>query len=236
LSNLRCDLITIFPEYFSPLELSLIGKARERGLVDISIHNLRDQVAGLHKSVDDTPFGGGPGMVMMAEPWAKAIEQVAVHRADSRPVLVMLTPAGEKFTQKIAEDLSSCDQVIFACGRYEGIDQRVTNYFARDSRYNVKELSIGDYVLNGGEVAAMVILEAVIRLIPGVVGNPLSLVEESHSLPHGSLEYPIYTKPASWRGLDVPEVLLSGNHAQIHSWRMEQARIRSTQIARQTGE
>jgi len=236
LSKMRCDLITIFPEYFSPLELSLVGKAREKGLVDIYVHDLRDQVSGLHRGVDDTPFGGGPGMVMMAEPWARAIEQVAVHGGDTRPVLVMLTPAGEKFTQKIAEDLSTCEQIIFACGRYEGIDQRVTNYFSSDSKFVVRELSIGDYVLNGGEVAAMVILESMIRLIPGVVGNPLSLVEESHSLPDGSLEYPTYTKPASWRGLDVPEVLLSGNHALIHSWRMEQARIRSAGIARQTGE
>jgi tRNA (guanine37-N1)-methyltransferase len=236
MNKLHCDVITIFPEYFLPLDLSLVGKARENGLVDIRIHDLRDQASGVHRSVDDTPYGGGAGMVMTPEPWAKAIEQVSIERDFPSHTLIMLTPAGERFTQKIAEELVHMDHLIFACGRYEGIDQRVTDYFHGVSGFSVREISVGDYVLNGGEVASLVMLEAIIRLIPGVLGNPDSLTEESHSLPDGSVEYPSYTKPANWRGLDVPDVLLSGNHALIHAWRMDAANRRTLGIARQTGE
>jgi len=236
MSKVNCDVITIFPDYFLPLNLSIIGKARDSGLVDIQIHDLRDQASGSHRSVDDTPYGGGPGMVMSPEPWAKAIEQVSGQRDFPLRTLVILTPAGEKFSQTMAQKFSQVDHLIFACGRYEGIDQRVTEYFRYAPGFTVIEVSIGDYVLNGGEVATLVMLESIIRLIPGVLGNPDSLAEESHSLPGGNLEYPTYTKPASWRGLDVPEILLSGNHALIHAWRMEEADRRSQRIALQTGE
>lgn len=236
MSNVKCDVISIFPEYFLPLKLSIIGRARESGILDIQIHDLRDQAIGVHKSVDDTPYGGGAGMVMSPEPWARAIEQVCDQRNIPLRTLVILTPAGEKFTQAMAMEFSQTEHLIFACGRYEGIDQRVTDYYRAQPGFTVREVSIGDYVLNGGEVATLVMLESIARLVPGVLGNPDSLLEESHSLPQGNLEYPTYTKPASWRGLDVPEVLLSGNHSLIHSWRMQEAALRSERISRQTGE
>ena len=226
----KYDVITIFPEYMSALNLSLIGKARETGIVDISVTDLRDFAEGTHKSVDDTPYGGGAGMVMSPTPWGKAIDNLAQKRPATNHELIVLTPAGQKFNQKIAEQLSSKDHLIFACGRYEGIDQRVTDYYSKTEGFSVREISIGDYVLNGGEVAALVILEAVIRLLPGVIGNPDSLVEESHSIHNENenlLEYPNYTKPQEWRGLAVPEILLSGNHAEIAKWRRERAEIRT---------
>jgi len=235
-NKISFDLISIFPDYFAPLKLSLIGKAEENGLVEIKIHDLRDQASGVHKSVDDTPYGGGAGMVMSPEPWGKAIDGVLESSSASEHDLIVLTPAGEKLTQVLAVELSTREHLIFACGRYEGIDHRVTDYYRNVPGVLVRELSIGDYVLGGGEVATLVTMEAVIRLIPGVLGNPDSLVEESHSLPEDVVEYPNYTKPATWRGLSVPEVLLSGNHALIKKWRMEQAQIRTRNLEGQTGE
>ena len=230
MSKVSFDLISIFPDYFAPLKLSLIGKAQENGLVSIAIHDLRDQAEGVHKSVDDTPYGGGAGMVMSPEPWGKAIDKVLENSETGEHDLIILTPAGEKLTQKLAEELSHREHLIFACGRYEGIDYRVTEYYEGVPHVRVRELSIGDYVLGGGEVATLVAMEAIIRLIPGVLGNPDSLVEESHSLPDDVVEYPNFTKPATWRGLAVPEVLLSGNHAVIKSWRAEQARLRTAKL------
>ena len=231
---MRFDLISIFPEYFSPLKLSLIGKAQEKNLVSIAIHDLRDQAQGVHKSVDDTPYGGGAGMVMSPAPWGDAIDHVLALDPAAMHDLIILTPAGQKLTQSLAEELLQCEHLIFACGRYEGIDHRVTEFYQTIPNVRVREISIGDYVLGGGEVATLVIMEAIIRLIPGVVGNPQSLVEESHSLPEDVVEYPNYTKPASWRGIEVPAVLLSGNHAQIKSWREEQALERTKKLDPQT--
>jgi len=225
---MKCDIISIFPDYFTPLQLSLIGKAQEKNLVTIAIHDLREHAHGVHRSVDDTPYGGGAGMVMSPEPWGEAIDEL-IAQTDNQQIhdLIILTPAGKKLTQEFAHELSEREHLIFACGRYEGIDYRVTEHYQSVENVRVHEVSIGDYVLGGGEVATLVILEAVIRLIPGVVGNPQSLVEESHSLPDEVVEYPNYTKPASWRGLEVPEVLLSGNHAHIKKWREEAARKRT---------
>ena len=231
---MRFDLISIFPEYFSPLKLSLIGKAQEKNLVSIAIHDLRDQADGVHKSVDDTPYGGGAGMVMSPLPWGETIDQVLLESSAAIHDLIILTPAGQKLTQSLAQELVGCEHLIFACGRYEGIDHRVTEYYQTVPHVRGREISIGDYVLGGGEVATLVIMEAIIRLIPGVVGNPQSLVEESHSLPEDAVEYPNYTKPAVWRGLDVPEVLLSGNHALIKAWRNEQALERTQKLNPQT--
>ena len=236
MSKLRFDLISIFPDYFSPLKLSLIGKATENGLVEIAIHDLRGQASGVHKSVDDTPYGGGAGMVMSPEPWGKAIDQVLEGSTAAQHDLIILTPAGEKLTQEMAEGLAEREHLIFACGRYEGIDYRITEYYRTLPSVRVLELSIGDYVLGGGEVATLVTMEAIIRLIPGVLGNPDSLIEESHSLPGDVVEYPNYTKPATWRGIEVPEVLLSGNHALINTWRREQALMRTANLERPTGE
>jgi len=228
---LQIDLISIFPDYLTPLKLSLLGKAQERSLLEINIHDLRDQSTDNHHSVDDTPYGGGAGMVMSAEPWGKAID--AITNQEDLVDLIILTPAGRRFNQQMALEFSKKSHLIFACGRYEGIDARVGQYYAGKNNFKVHEVSIGDYVLGGGEVAAMVIIEATTRLIPGVLGNPASLKEESHSISSDDLvlvEYPNYTKPANWRGLDVPEVLLSGNHAQIAKWRLEQAERRTKQL------
>ena len=228
---LQIDLISIFPDYLTPLKLSLLGKAQERSLLKINIHDLRDQSTDNHHSVDDTPYGGGAGMVMSAEPWGKAID--AITNQEDLVDLIILTPAGRRFNQQMALEFSKKSHLIFACGRYEGIDARVGQYYAGKNNFKVHEVSIGDYVLGGGEVAAMVIIEATTRLIPGVLGNPASLKEESHSISSDDLvlvEYPNYTKPANWRGLDVPVVLLSGNHAQIAKWRLEQAERRTKQL------
>ena len=231
------DVITIFPDYMNPLNLSLMGKAQEKGLVDIAIHDLRKHSVGVHNSVDDTPYGGGAGMVMMPEPWGKAIDEVAAAKPDLTHTLIVLTPAGEKFSQAMAHEMSTLDHLIFACGRYEGIDIRVTDYYRDAPGFNIREVSIGDYVLGGGEVATLVMMEAIIRLIPGVLGNPDSIIEESHSIMTQSgevlVEYPNYTKPAEWRGLPVPEVLLSGNHALIEKWRAEQASARTQKLRHQ---
>jgi tRNA (guanine37-N1)-methyltransferase len=223
---MKIDVISIFPEYLSPLNLSLLGKAQNAGLVEIEVHNLRDQAVGVHGSVDDTPYGGGAGMVMSPEVWGKALDPLMVDNTD----LIILTPAGKQFTQPVAQEFSSHSHLIFACGRYEGIDDRIRQYYSQPEfearNIRVHEYSIGDYVLGGGEVASMVMIEAITRLIPGVLGNPESLAEESHNS-EGYLEYPNFTKPAQWRGIDVPEILLSGNHAAIAKWRAEQAQLRA---------
>lgn len=226
----RFDVITIFPEYLSPLNLSLIGKAKDAGLIEIGVHDLRAQTNDVHGSVDDTPYGGGAGMVMSAEPWGKAIDAVAELAPDVEHELIVLTPAGQKLNQELAVELTKSKHLIFACGRYEGIDIRISDYYARANGFKVREVSIGDYVLGGGEVATLVIMEAIIRLLPGVIGNPSSLDEESHSIIDGDsalVEYPNYTKPKVWRGLEVPDVLLSGNHGEIAKWRLEQAKSRT---------
>jgi tRNA (guanine37-N1)-methyltransferase len=212
---LRIDLVTIFPEYFSVLGVSLLGKARAAELVETHVHDLRSWTTDVHHTVDDSPFGGGAGMVMKADVWGLALDEVLTEEGR----LIIPSPAGVPFTQDMAEELAREEQLVFACGRYEGIDARVAEHFA--ARHRVSEISLGDYVLNGGEVAALAIIEAVARLLPGFVGNAESLVEESHA--DGLLEYPSYTRPASWRGHEVPDVLLSGNHAAIAAWRREEA-------------
>ncbi len=221
---MKLTAISIFPEYFHPLSLSLIGKAQREGLVAIDLVNLRDFAEGVHKSVDDTPYGGGAGMVMRPDIWGAAIDHVASASGDEIIDLVILSPSGKRFAQGDAEKLSRSAHIVFACGRYEGIDARVGRHYGKDARFRVHYISIGDYVLNGGEVAALVVMETLIRLIPGVLGNPQSLAEESHNK-EGYLEYPVFTKPVEWRGEEVPEVLLSGNHAEIERWRRENAQI-----------
>jgi tRNA (guanine37-N1)-methyltransferase len=250
---MRIDVVSIFPAYFDPLRLSLVGKSIATGLVELGIHDLREWTHDRHRTVDDTPYGGGPGMVMRPEPWGEVLDSLApsdtgevldslapsdtgevldslapsdTGEAGPSPTLIVPTPSGRPFNQQTARQLADRDHLIFACGRYEGIDARVVDYAA--TRMRVLELSIGDYVLAGGEVAALVIIEAVVRLLPGVLGNPESLTEESYSAgQEWLLEYPTYTKPPSWRGLDVPEILFSGNHAKIAAWRREQALART---------
>lgn len=259
MSHLRLDVVTIFPEYLEPLRHALLGKAIEQGILSVGVHDLRGWATDVHKSVDDTPYGGGPGMVMKPEVWGPALDDVAAGRVggrdlttslphadkprhddlagvDSRtygrgedshlPLLLVPTPAGKPFTQADAQAWSAEEHIVFACGRYEGIDQRVVEDAAR--RYRVREVSIGDYVLIGGEVAVLVIAEAIVRLIPGVLGNRRSHEEDSFS--DGLLEGPSYTKPRSWRGLDVPEVLFSGNHAKVDRWRRDQALLRTQAV------
>lgn len=212
----RIDVLSIFPSYFDGLTLSLLGKAQDAGILDLNVRDLRDWTYDRHRTVDDTPYGGGAGMVMKPEPWGVALDELAT--ASERPTIIFPSPAGEVFTQATARDLATREHLIFGCGRYEGIDERVFEY--ADTVGEVRLISLGDYVLNGGEVATMAMIEAIGRLIPGVVGNPESLVEESHE--DGLLEYPSYTKPSMWRDRAVPDVLLSGNHAAIASWRREQ--------------
>ncbi|GAA4284931.1 tRNA (guanosine(37)-N1)-methyltransferase TrmD [Brevibacterium daeguense] len=229
---MRLDVISIFPEYLAPLQLSLIGRAVRDGALDLAVHDLRDWTHDRHRTVDDTPYGGGAGMVMLAEPWAEALTEISDRAEEDaeapadRPVLLVPSPAGIPFTQRMAEELAGREHLVIACGRYEGIDQRVVDW--ADERFEVRLVSIGDYVLNGGEVAALVMIEAVARLIPGIIGNPESLTEESHE--DGLLEYPVYTKPAVWRGREVPEILLSGNHAAIDRWRRDQRLKRTAQV------
>ncbi len=223
---MKIDVISIFPEYLAPLQLSLLGKAQSAGLVEIAVHDLRAQTSDNHNTVDDTPYGGGAGMVMLPEVWGKALDPLIVDETD----LIVLTPAGKRFNQKMAQEFADRSHLIFACGRYEGIDDRVRQYYSQaqfsEKNIRVHEVSIGDYVLGGGEVASMVMIEAITRLIPGVLGNPLSLAEESHN-DEGYLEYPNFTKPQEWRGISVPEILLSGNHAEIAKWRSQQAEKRA---------
>jgi tRNA (guanine37-N1)-methyltransferase len=222
---MRIDIVTIFPEFFSVLDLSLLGKARQSGLLDVVAHDLRDFTHDRHRTVDDTPYGGGAGMVMKPEPWGEALDAI-VGDGTSDALLIVPSPAGEPFTQAIARELAAEQHLVFACGRYEGIDQRVVDHYA--GRMRVRLISLGDYVLNGGEVAVMAMIEAAGRLVPGVVGNPESLVEESHE--DGLLEYPSYTKPAVWRDLEVPPVLLSGHHGAIAAWRREQQLERTRRV------
>jgi tRNA (guanine37-N1)-methyltransferase len=225
---MRIDAVSIFPSYFAALDLSLLGKARDKGLIQFAAHDLRDWTTDKHRTVDDTPYGGGAGMLMKPEPWGAAIDELLEGEAEPADATIIFTsPAGEVFNQELAYELANEKRIIFACGRYEGIDQRVVDYAG--TRAKVRLISIGDYVLNGGEVAAIAMTEAIVRLIPGVIGNAESLTEESHS-GEGLLEYPSYTKPASWRGLDVPEVLLSGNHAAIAAWRYEQQVERTKRV------
>lgn len=219
---MRIDAISIFPEFFDVLDISLLGKAKAQELLDVRVHDLRDFTEDKHRTVDDTPFGGGAGMLMKAEPWGLALDQVMTPET----IVIFPSPAGELFKQETAQELSRAEHLVFACGRYEGIDQRVIDYAS--SKTKVRLMSLGDYVLNGGEVAAVAMIEAIARLIPGVIGNAKSLAEESHSA--GLLEYPSYTKPANWRGLEVPEVLLSGNHAEIAKWRKAQSIERTKEV------
>jgi tRNA (guanine37-N1)-methyltransferase len=228
-ADLTIDVVTIFPEYLDPLRQSLLGRAIERGQVDVRVHDLRGWTDDVHRTVDDAPYGGGPGMVMLAEPWGRALDALAPATAPAQPRLVVPTPSGRRFTQDVAEDLAAQPWLLFACGRYEGIDSRVVDYAA--SRMHVDELSIGDYVLAGGEAAVLVIVEAVARLLPGVLGNAESAADDSFGAgPAGLLEAPAYTRPASWRGLDVPPVLLSGNHGEIARWRAERSRERTVRM------
>ena len=249
---MRLDVITIFPEYLDPLRHALLGKAIEKNIIQVGVHNLRDWATDVHKSVDDTPYGGGPGMVMKPEVWGPALDDIAVGVADApllesaqphlikssdadvhgggdqegvdkKPLLIVPTPAGKPFTQDMARAWSAENHIVFACGRYEGIDQRVIDDAARN--YRVEEVSIGDYVLIGGEVAVLVIAEAIVRLIPGVLGNTRSHEEDSFS--DGLLEGPSYTKPRTWRGHSVPDVLFSGNHALVDRWRRDQSLLRT---------
>lgn len=221
---MRIDVVTIFPDYLSPLTLSLVGKARTTGILDLRVHDLRDWTADRHRTVDDTPFGGGAGMVMRPDIWGAALDELLAEGSH----LLLPTPSGAPLTQRQAETLAAGDEhLVIACGRYEGIDARVAEHYARRG-VRVSEYSIGDYVLNGGEVAALVLIEAVVRLLPGVVGNPHSLVEESHG-EAGLLEYPVYTKPPVWQDAEVPEVLLSGHHGKVERWRRDQALARTAE-------
>ena len=219
---MRIDAISIFPQFFDVLDISLLGKAKAQDLLEVKIHDLREFTDDKHRTVDDTPFGGGAGMLMKAEPWGQALDSVMT----AETIVIFPSPAGELFKQATAQELSKANHLVFACGRYEGIDQRVVEYAA--SKAKVRLVSLGDYVLNGGEVAAVAMIEAIARLIPGVIGNADSLTEESHS--DGLLEYPSYTKPSTWRGLEVPEVLLGGNHAEIAKWRKAKALERTQQV------
>ena len=222
---MRIDVVSIFPEYLAPLELSLVGKARQSGILDLRVHDLRSWTTDRHHTVDDSPLGGGAGMVMRPDVWGTALDAILADADPNEVELLVPTPSGEAFTQRTAERLTERRHLVVACGRYEGIDARVAEHY-RSRGFAVTELSLGDYVLNGGEVAALVVVEAVARLLPGVVGNPESLVEESHGAA-GLLEYPVFTRPPRWRGLDVPEVLLSGHHARIARWRRDQALTRT---------
>jgi tRNA (guanine37-N1)-methyltransferase len=211
----RIDVVTIFPDYLEPLRQSLPGRAIDAGIVELGVHDLRRWTRDVHRSVDDSPYGGGPGMVMTAPIWGEALDEIC----SDDTLLVVPTPAGRPFTQVDAQSWGAESHLVFACGRYEGIDQRVADDAAR--RIRVEEVSIGDYVLPGGESAALVMIEAVVRLLPDVLGNPASHQDDSYS--DGLLEGPSYTRPVSWRGLDVPAVLLSGDHAKVTAWRREQS-------------
>ncbi|MEV0680460.1 tRNA (guanosine(37)-N1)-methyltransferase TrmD [Actinosynnema sp. NPDC050436] len=214
---MRIDVVTIFPEYLEPLRAALLGKAVDKGLISIGVHDLRNWTHDVHKAVDDSPYGGGPGMVMKPQVWGAALDEVCA--GDPPPRLVVPTPAGRPFTQELAHEYAAEPRLVFACGRYEGIDQRVVDDASR--RMRVDEVSIGDYVLVGGEVAVLVVVEAVVRLLPGVLGNPASAAQDSFS--DGLLEGPSYTRPEVWRELAVPDVLRSGNHRAIDRWRRDES-------------
>ena len=226
---MRVDVVTIFPEYLAPLRLSLVGRAVERGIIDLRVHDLRDFAHDRHRTVDDTPYGGGPGMVMKPEPWGEALDAVAADppSPDAVPLLVVPTPSGRRFDQPAAAALAETEWLVFAVGRYEGIDARVVEHYAR--RWPVAELSIGDYVLAGGEAAVLVMVEAAARLLPGVLGNAESHQDDSFAEGRMAalLEGPVYTKPPVWRDLEVPAVLRSGDHGAVARWRQEQAVART---------
>jgi tRNA (guanine37-N1)-methyltransferase len=234
---MRLDVVSIFPDYLSPLEISLIGKARQEGLIDLQVHDLRDFAHDRHRTVDDTPYGGGAGMVMRPEPWGEALTHLVDagdpgqpgQPGDCRvvPHLLVPGPGGVLFTQEMARELAAQPWLAFACGRYEGIDERVIQH--AETLMPVTVVSVGDYVLGGSEVAVLVMVEAIARLLPGVIGNAASLVEESHE--DGLLEYPVFTKPPLWQGRAIPEVLLSGHHGQIARWRRDE-RLRRTALRR----
>ena len=231
LPALRIDVITIFPDYLAALDLSLVGRARRRGLLDLRVHDLRDFTQDRHRTVDDTPYGGGAGMVMRPEPWGEALDALSEQgRSGAAPAavphLLVPTPAGTPFSQRLARELAKEPWLALACGRYEGIDQRVSD--EASGLMPVTAVSLGDYVLSGGEVAALAIVEAVTRLLPGVLGNAESLAEESHE--GGLLEYPVYTKPPVWRGREVPAELLTGHHGQIARWRRDEQLRRTAAV------
>jgi tRNA (guanine37-N1)-methyltransferase len=221
----RIDIVSIFPEYLAPLQLSLVGKARTDGLIEIHVHDLRDVTTDRHRTVDDEPYGGGPGMVMRPEPWGAVLDSLLTPASQ----LVVPTPSGRRFDQQMAQTWSGQSHLVIACGRYEGIDARVMTHYREHGPGSVAEVSIGDYVLAGGEVAALVITEAVVRLLPGVVGNTESITDDSFApgLMADLVEGPVYTRPPQWRGLDVPEVLRSGDHGRIAAWRRDQAVTRT---------
>ncbi len=225
---MRLDIVSIFPEYLDPLRLSIVGRAIESGTVELHVHDLREFTSDRHRTVDDTPFGGGPGMVMKPEPWGEALDAILVNGpVDVIPTLILPTPSGTRFKQSDAAEFADSQWLVVACARYEGIDARVVEHFRETM--NVREVSIGDYVLAGGEAAALVIAEATIRLLPGVLGNAESAPDDSFSPSRvgAPLEGPVYTKPHAWRGHDVPDVLRSGDHAAIAAWREAQAVIRT---------
>lgn len=223
---MKIDAVTVFPEYLAPLQLSLIGKAIEDGVIELAIHDLRDYAHDKHKTVDDSPYGGGPGMVMKPEPWGEVLD--ALVQPDS--ILVIPTPSGKPFTQKLANEYSTVPHLIFACGRYEGIDARVAQHYKQNIR--VDEVSIGDYVLAGGEAAVLVIVESLARLIPGVLGNSESYQDDSFAVGQmeNLIEGPVYTRPPDWRGLTVPEVLMSGDHKKVAQWQLAQAKQKTAMI------
>ncbi|MCX4547896.1 tRNA (guanosine(37)-N1)-methyltransferase TrmD [Streptomyces sp. NBC_01387] len=231
---MRLDVVTIFPEYLEPLNVSLVGKARARGRLDVQVHDLRDWTHDRHNTVDDTPYGGGPGMVMKTGPWGEALDETLAagyEAGANQPVLVVPTPSGRPFTQQVAVELSERPWLIFTPARYEGIDRRVIDEYA--TRMPVYEVSIGDYVLAGGEAAVLVITEAVARLLPGVLGNAESHQDDSFATGAMAdlLEGPVYTKPPEWRGRGIPDVLLSGHHGKIARWRRDEA-FRRTDLNR----
>jgi tRNA (guanine37-N1)-methyltransferase len=223
----KIDVVSLFPSYLDPLNLSLLGKAQEQGIVEIVIHDLRDWATDQHRTVDDTPYGGGPGMVMSPVVWGEALDSIR-NQAMVNPVLIIPTPSGQPFDQVLAASLAGVEHLVFACGRYEGIDSRVGVHYSQDQRWSsVREVSIGDYVLAGGEVASLVMIEAITRLIPGILGNPESVIDDSFSRLDSLVEGPVFTKPPIWRGLEVPEVLRSGNHGRVAQWRKDQAQART---------
>lgn len=226
ISSMRIDIITIFPEFFEVLDLSLLGKARQKGILDVHVHDLRSYTTDGHRTVDDTPYGGGAGMVMRPEPWGRALDDIVNQCQGADSTIVFPTPSGERFSQPMAHVFKVREHLIFGCGRYEGIDERVFEYARKLAPVSL--VSLGDYVLNGGEVAAIAMIEAIGRLIPGVVGNPQSLVSESHE--EHLLEYPLYTKPALWRELEVPEILLSGHHQGVYQWRRERQHEKTARL------
>jgi len=225
--EMRIDVVSIFVDYLAPLNLSLVGRAQRSGLLDVQLHDLRGHATDRHRTVDDSPYGGGPGMVMRPDVWGEALDSVLAQASESPPVLVVPTPSGEPFTAAVAEELAGSGWLVFACGRYEGIDARVMTHY-RD-RCEVREISIGDVVLAGGEAAVLVMVEAIARLLPGVLGNPASAADDSFAPGRagGPLEGPVYTRPPVWRGLSVPPVLMSGDHGEVSRWRAQESADRS---------